>query len=258
MLTTERKTTILHILDEHSSVTVNRLTETLGVSEVTVRKMLNNMARKGLLRRTHGGATSLSAPVREYDMQAKEKSHTREKKDIARAAFECINDYDAVFLDAGTTTLELARLIRNERKRNITIITNAVNIAMELLDARDIEVMVIGGSLRHDVISCVGPAAEAMVDNLVFDKAFMGANNVSPEHGATTPDQTEASFKRRVSAAAREVFLLCDASKFTGSSMSRIRPVQDFTGIITDNSLSQPHREALRAAGANLIMSRAE
>lgn len=255
MLTLEKKNLILQLVEKHSVVTVSNLAEVLGVSEVTVRKLLNNLSRQGLLRRTHGGAVSLSVPVRENDLQSKERTNVRKKRDIARKAYELIADYDTVFLDAGTTTLELARLIRNGSKRNISVITNGMNVAAELLEAWDIELMLVGGRVRHDVVSCVGPAAEAMVSSLVFDKSFVAANNLSLEHGVTTPHQTEAAFKRAAFEAGRQRILLCDSSKFGSSSMSKIRPLRDFDSIITDSGLDAGLRESFRAAGAALIIA---
>ncbi|MDR1934864.1 MAG: DeoR/GlpR family DNA-binding transcription regulator, partial [Candidatus Accumulibacter sp.] len=222
---------------------------------VTVRKMLNELARKGALRRTHGGAVSLSVPVRETDLRTKEKTNIRQKRAIARAAFDLIKDYESVFLDAGSTTIELARLIGNGGKRNVTVITNALNIALALLDSPDIAVVVAGGQLRHDVGSCVGPLAEQAVGSLSFDTAFIGANNVSLEHGATTPQIVEVQFKRVAARAAARRFLLCDSSKFSGASMMKICPLEEFSAVITDSDLSPAVRNDLNQAGIPLILA---
>lgn len=255
MLTVEKKNIILKLIDEHSVVSVSNLTELLNVSEVTVRKMLNNLARQGALRRTRGGAVSLSVAVRESDLRTKERTNVNKKKAIARKAFELIEDNETIFLDAGSTTLELGKKIRNGDKRNITVVTNALNIALELLDSYDIEVIVIGGHLRHGVVSCVGPLAEQAIASLYFDKAFIGANNVSLRHGATTPKLAEGQFKHDATKAAGKKFLLCGSSKFGSASMAKICPIEDFDAVITDSDLPAKMRNELGKAGVNLILT---
>ena len=254
MLTVQRRDLILKMVGERSFVSVADLAALLDVSEVTVRKLLNDLDRQGLLRRARGGAISLTVPMRETDLRTKEKTNTSEKRAIAQKAYQLIDDQDTVFLDAGSTTLELARLIRDGQKRGITVATNAVNLAVELLDCYDIEVILIGGHLRHDVVSCVGPLAEISIGALHFDKAFMGANNVSLKQGATTPKLIEGQFKQRAIEASTNVYLICDSSKFGSASLSKICPVERFDAIITDPGLPQQFRKDLVAAGINLII----
>ncbi len=255
MLNVERKNAILKIVDEQSAVTVNDLARTLNVSEVTVRKLLNSLARQGTLRRTRGGAVSLSVPVRENDLRTKEKTNIHKKKAIARAAYALIDDYDTVLLDAGSTTLELVKYIRNGNKRNITVVTNALNIALELLDSYDIEVIIIGGHLRHSVVSCVGPLAEKAIASMYFDKAFIAANHVSLRHGATTPKLAEGQFKQDAINASGKSFLLCDSSKFGGASTAKICPLSAFTHIITDTDLPLKMQDELRRANIPFTLS---
>lgn len=255
MLAFDRKTHILQILQEESSVSVALLSSRLSVSEVTVRKMLNSLARQGLLRRTRGGAVNIAVASRENDLHTKAKTNTRQKKDIARKAYEFIADNETVYIDAGTTTLELVRLLRGGNKRNVSVVTNALNIAVELIDVRDLEVILTGGKLRHGVVSCVGPLATASVASLVFDKAFIGANHISLEHGPTTPDLNEAEIKRSAAASSIASYLLCDSSKFGGVSMAKIVPLESFTAIITDDGLSPNLRTAFSEANINLILA---
>lgn len=255
MLTIERNQIILNTLEEKSAVSVSELSQNLNVSEVTVRKMLNNMARQGLLRRTRGGAVSLSVAVREVDVQTKEKANISKKREIAKKAYELINEYESIYLDAGTTTLELVRLIKNGRKQNLTIITNALNIATELLDSQDLQIILTGGQVRHGVLSCVGPVATGAVASFIFDKAFIGANSVDLRNGAATPNLLEAEIKCQAAKAAVKSYLLCDSSKFSGSTMAKIRPVESFTSIITDNGLSKSIYQDFLDAGINILLA---
>lgn len=255
MLAFDRKTHILQILQEESSVSVPALAARLTVSEVTVRKTLNSLARQGLLRRTRGGAVNIAVAARENDLHTKAKTNTRQKKDIARKAYECISDNETIYIDAGTTTLELVRLMRSGNKRNVSVVTNALNIAVELIDVPDLEVVLTGGKLRHGVVSCVGPLATASVASLVFDKAFIGANHITLEHGPTTPDLNEAEIKRSAVASSITSYLLCDSSKFGGVSMTKIAPLDSFTAIITDGEISQEFRATFSKADVNLIIA---
>lgn len=256
MLALERKNIILQLLSEQSAVSVSSLTQMFNVSEITVRKILNNLAEEGLLRRTNGGAVSLSVPVRESDLRTKEKTNSSQKKSIAQKAYGLVEDYDNIFLDSGTTTLELARLIKDGKKRNIRLITNALNIATELLDSPDIEVLLIGGRIRRNVLSCVGPLAERTVSLLGFDKAFLGASNVSVPYGVTTPKIAEAQIKQSVILSAEQAILLCDSSKFGGASLVKICDLEEFDAIITDNGLPGKTREEFSQAGIALILAK--
>jgi DeoR/GlpR family transcriptional regulator of sugar metabolism len=254
MLSLERKNHILKLLDEKSAVTVGELAESLEVSEVSIRKILNGLARQGLLRRTRGGAVSMSVPARESDLRAKEKTNTRQKKAIAARAYDFVSDYSSLYLDAGTTTLELVRLIGNGSKRNLTVVSNAFNIAAGFMDSPDLEIILTGGGLRHGVGSCVGPIAEQAVASLCFDMAFIAANHVSLQNGATTPSLAEARIKRLSAERAAKKILLCDSSKFSGSaSLACIAPLKFFDLVITDDGLSETLRSEMLKAKINLI-----
>lgn len=196
MTTQEKKEFIIKILDTQSSVTVSQLSEAFKISDVSVRKLLAAMEQEGLVKRTWGGAISAYGSLNEFSHKEKEWKHTAEKLSIAYAAYDCISDGDAVFLDCGTTTTQLARVIRSGSKRKILVGTNAINIAMELSEAEDISVIVIGGNFRHRILSCVGAYAEEMMKTLFFDKGFISGNHLTLEHGFTTPDLQEARMKR--------------------------------------------------------------
>lgn len=143
MTQNERGNYILEQLNAKSSVTVSELGETFGLSDVTIRKLLMTMEKEGILKRTWGGAVSAYGSLREFSHQEKEARQSEEKIAIAQAAYECIGDGEAVFLDAGTTTLQLARLIVAGSKRNILACTNSIHVALELSNAGDIQTIVI-------------------------------------------------------------------------------------------------------------------
>lgn len=174
----ERRKYILDQLKIKSSISVSELSEAFSLSEVSVRKLLANMEQEGVLKRTWGGAVSRYGSLREFSHQENEVRHREEKKAIAAAAYDCIQDGEAVFLDSGTTTFELARMIVEGPKRNIMPCTNNIFVAMELAKAADIHSIIIGGELRTNIYSCVGYLAEQVLGNLFFDKGFISANHL--------------------------------------------------------------------------------
>ncbi|GHT06076.1 DeoR family transcriptional regulator [Planctomycetales bacterium] len=255
MLGVERNNFILATLEEKKAVTVAELAAALAVTEVTVRTLLNHLARQGRLRRTRGGAVAMSM-AGEMDLSHKAQICVRQKKAIASAAYQYIEAHNTVYLDAGTTTLELAKKIKNGAKRRLTVVTNALNIATELLaEAADMTVILTGGELRGGVVSCVGAIAEQALSLLHFDKAFLGANHVSRRFGAGTPNLQEASVKRGAVEAAEKSYLLCDAGKFSGSSTARICPLTAFAAIITDDGLDAKTRAEFQAAQLPLVIA---
>ncbi len=234
MVMQERKAYILHQLEERSSVTVAELSSALGLSEVSVRKLLMAMEQEGKLKRTWGGAVCAHGSLREFSHQEKATVHLKEKKAIARAAYDCIADGEAVFLDCGTTTIQLARLIIAGPKRRILVCTNAINIAAALSAAPDIQTIVIGGELRGSILSCVGSLAELSLQRLFFDKGFISGNHFTLEHGFSTPIFQEAELKRRVLSVSKEKFVLMDYSKYGDDSLVQVVPSQGVDTLITD------------------------
>lgn len=255
MLTEERKRVILEMLEEKTSVSVGELSDLFNLSEVTIRKILNELDENGVLKRTRGGAVSLSASIREYEEKEKEKKNIREKMSIAKAAYQFIEDGDTVFIDAGSTTLELIRLIKNGNKRSIVVVTNAINMAVEMIDAEDIELILIGGNVRHKILSCVGGMAEKAIENLFFDKVFMGANSFDLEHGITTPNMYEAQVKQSMLKSAKKSFVLADSSKYGEVSLAKVSSINSIDYIITDSNIPSEFLERANDLEINVIVS---
>lgn len=234
MLADTRRNDILNLLNEKSSVTVAELSEMLKLSEVSVRKLLASMEQEGLLKRTWGGAVSIYGSLRELSNDEKVTKHLVEKQSIAQAAYDCIDDGEAVFLDSGTTTIQLAKLIVTGPKRKIMVATNATNISMELSKAEDIQSIIIGGEIRQKIFSCVGYLSHLCLSHLNFDKGFITGNHFSLDHGFTTPNLQEAELKRRVLSVSKERFVLMDYSKYGDDSLALIAPLKDVDTLITD------------------------
>lgn len=234
MLAAERRKYILNYLSEKSSVSVAELSEALKLSEVSVRKLLVAMEQEGQLKRTWGGAVSAYGSLSELSHEEKETKHLEEKRAIARAAYNCINDGDAIFMDSGTTTMQLAKLIVSGHKRNVLVCTNTLNIALEFVSAPDIQVIVTGGEFRHKIRSCVGYLAQQALNHLYFDRGFITGNHFTLEHGFTTPNMQEAEMKRTVLTVSKSSYVLMDYSKYGDDSLALIAPANAVDNIITD------------------------
>ncbi|SCY33435.1 DeoR/GlpR family DNA-binding transcription regulator [Alkaliphilus peptidifermentans] len=236
MFPEERKANILRILERNYRIQVNDLTEELKVSESTIRRDLQDLEQEGLLKRTHGGAVKLENTSFEPTMDEKEQVNIAAKAEIGKRAAALIEDNDTVILDAGSTTLQIAK---NIKSKNVTVLTNSILIALELSKNNDVEVVVTGGYIRKEIVSLVGPITDKIIKSFRVDKAFIGANSITIEDGYTTPNIDEAHTKSIMIKSSKEVYIVADNSKFGKVSFSKIADANEVDGIITDNGIEQ-------------------
>ena len=253
MLKKDRKSYILRLLSEQSAVTVSALSEAFHLSEVSVRKLLESMEQEGTIRRTWGGAVSAMGSTGDPPYEEKMVRHLAEKRAIAKAAYALITDGDAVYLDSGTTTLQLAQMIATGPKRNVMVCTNAINIAMSFRAAEEIEVHLIGGHFNARTLSCSGGMAREALKSLFFDKGFLSGSHFSLERGLTTPNMQEAEVKRTVLSAAKEVFLLADFSKYGNDSLAQIAPAGKMGTLITDWRAPEEIKDDFEELGVRVV-----
>lgn len=251
LFTEERRRQILGIVELSSKVTVPDLVARFGVSGATIRADLRTLHGEGRLTRTHGGAIPRASAGFEPSSRQKEVERLKEKRAAAQAAAALVADGDTIILDTGTTTLELAHLIRG--RFTGTVVTNDWTIARTLEDAEKIKVVLLGGTLRRGFHCTVGPDGREQLARLKVDKAFMGANGFSPEAGATTPDQDQAETKRAMIAAARQVILVCDSSKLDRVSFVRFASLADLDAVAL-NSAPTALRSTLGKAGVRILL----
>ena len=235
----QRSKEIIQQLLHDGEVTVEHLAKRLKTSTSTVRRELTELERAGLLRRTHGGAIRvepmLYEPFRHLSsFSAQEQLHAGEKRRIGLAAAEIIRDGEIIALGAGTTTTQVARSIRH--RKGITVVTNAVNIAMELSHRVDLKVIVTGGSMSGDWFALTGPTGIAAVGEMFYDKAFIGVDGVHPEHGLTTNYPDQATVHRAMIRQSRQKIVVADHTKIGDIGTALIVPVGDVDLIITDKS----------------------
>ncbi len=235
MFSEQRQHRILEILRTERFVRVSELSRALNSSQASIRRDLQALEEARLLKRTHGGATSHLMAGFELSLADKEDRFAREKAAIARVAASLVKDGETVMLDAGSTTLQIARQLKHTR--NIKIVTNAVNIAQEL-SSSPAEVIVTGGMLRLNTLAMVGPIAVATLAGLHVDKLFLGTNGVDLKRGLTSPNVTEAQTKRAMLDSAAEVILVTDHSKFGRIALAQVCGLERIDCLITDAGAS--------------------
>ena len=231
MFAEERKGKITEMIKNGKSVRVSELAKQFGVSESTIRRDLADLETIGMIKRTHGGAVDNFVTSFEPSFAEKEDKYAKEKEYIGKLAASFIKDGDTIILDSGTTT---KYIVPNITAKNVTIITNSLNIAYELSNNSNFEVIVTGGLLRTRTQALVGDIAQGTLRQFRVDKAFIGANGVSLRFGVTTPNVVEAATKRAMMENAKEIFLVIDSSKFDQVSFALTCPVNTIDYIVTD------------------------
>ena len=255
LLVEERRRMIVEYVEKQGRATVEELAKRFSTSTVTIRNDLEALARLSAIARSHGGALPTTAPnAHDTPLNIKETRHHAQKLRIGQAAARLIQDGETVILDSGSTTVEIARQIRQQKFESLTVITNALNIALELSGLPNIRVMMLGGLLRETSYSLVGPDAEQALAKLSADKLFLGVDGLDPVVGVTTPDPLEASLNALMIRVSRETIAVFDASKLGQRSLSVITPVQQLHRAITDNSAEPKLVEALRGAGVDVML----
>jgi DeoR family transcriptional regulator, aga operon transcriptional repressor len=251
LLVEERRRRISDLVREQGRATVEELAERFGTSLVTIRADLSNLESSGVLIRTHGGALP---PVDDADhpLTVKQLQHHAEKVRIGQAAAELIQDGETIILDSGTTTEEIARQIRKADFVGINVITNALNIALVLIDVPFVRLIMPGGILRRESKSLSGHMAEAAMDNLQADRLYLGADGLDPEIGVMTPHLAEAELNAKMIRISRQVVAVADSSKLQRRNISLIAKVEQLHMLITDTAASAEAVEALRARGVEV------
>ncbi len=251
MLTEQRRRQILDVLKRDGRAVAGELARFWNVSEDTIRRDMRDMASAGLLKRVHGGALPVTAPLPE--LSVRRSLGTEEKRRLAAAAVRLISPGQVVFLDGGTTTAEIVRQI--PRDMPLTVVTHAPTIAAELEAHTAVEVVLIGGRIyKHSMVS-VGPTAIAAIERLRPDVFFLGATAVHPMEGLTTGDFEEAAIKRRILERSLATYCPVTSDKLDRVSPFGIAGISEATGLILVSETEQSVLDGYRTAGASLIFS---
>lgn len=252
--TVSRRNEILTSINIDGQVFVEELSTRFGVSEVTIRNDLDQLEQKNLLIRARGGAMKIEGRVGvDYNLSEKDKLNYQEKVRIGRAAANLISDSEIVLIDSGTTTVEMVKNLNDTK--NLTVITNALNIAGVLINNPNISLTIPGGYLRQNSQSLVGPMAERALKNFYVDKAFLGVDGFDTKTGLYTPNIEEAHLNELMIEIANEVILLADSSKFKKKSFAYICPVDKVDVVVTDEKIDAEDKKRLEDAGVKVIIA---
>lgn len=255
MYAEERQREIVERVRRDGKVSVEALTEALGVSAPTIRADLGALEGRRLLRRTHGGAIALESTLYEPPYAERERERQSEKARIGALAAARVRDRETLILDAGTTTYEIA--VRLKERVGLTVVTNSLEAAWELMDAPPghIEIIVIGGNVHASRRATLGPLATEFLGRLQVDRAFIGVNGVHAEAGWTVVDFDAAQVKRAMMARAREVVVVADGSKLGAAAFASVGPLSGAHVLVTDTPPESGLAEALTAAGVETLVA---
>lgn len=230
-----RRAKMLELIKVGGRLSIQEITSALQISEATARRDLDLLERSGPIIRTIGGAVYEGMPAQpaaELPFADKRQAQLQEKERIAETAAGLVSEGDVICLTGGTTTFLIARALK--ARRNITVVTNAVNIAFELADAEDVQVVVVGGVMRAKSYELIGPLAESVADRINVTKMFLGVDGVSETHGWTMHSEMEVRIAQMLIRRSGEVYPVFDDSKLAKTALFTIMPLADATGIVTN------------------------
>jgi DeoR/GlpR family transcriptional regulator of sugar metabolism len=249
----ERREQIMALLERDGRVFVTDLSHRLRFSEATIRSDLAALASQGLLLRTHGGAIVSDRIDLEMSFDVRRRLHSAQKKRIGAAAAATIEDGDAIVLDASTSALAVAQQIKG--RRELTVITNGLFIAIALLDTPGITVLMPGGFLRRDSVSLTGIGSNHFIRQFNLQKGFFSAKGISLREGLTDVDTSEVAIKRDLVRQVKQVIAIVDGSKWGRVGFASFASLDEVDCIITDQGAPPDMVAAVREAGVNVVIA---
>lgn len=250
MFAQERKEEILKILKAQGKVKTLELSETFSVSEPTIRRDIAELEKAGKLVRTHGGALPVHENEGEPAFIDKIDKFSKEKVHIGKIAAAMVTDGKSIILDGGTTTLEILKHIK---AKDITVITNSIEIAERSEQMDNINLMLLGGQFRWNTRALVGPITEKILRSFSVDIAFIGMNGIDLKAGMTTQNLMEATTKQVMMEVAHNVFIVADHSKFGKRELCVVSTLDDISGIITDDVVDAETIEVFEKRQVDII-----
>jgi DeoR family transcriptional regulator of aga operon len=248
----ERHKLILDKLEKDGFVSVNDLSKEFQVSAVTIRKDLKLLEERKLLFRSHGRAIPSNPYITDHHVSIKEKINTDQKQQIANAARKTIQPNDTIIMASGTSVIEFARQIAEMEK--LTVVSASLNTSLILSKNPNIDVIQLGGSVRTNSSSVIGPIGEKMLAEFTFTKLFMGVDGIDLDYGLTTTNAMEASLNKVMINAAQRIIVLADSSKFGRKGFGRICGLEEVDQIITDKGIDEKTRTRIIELGIDLIV----
>lgn len=248
----DRRGQIAELVRQQGTARVSELAERFQVSEVTIRNDLVRLEKDGLLIRDRGGAitSSPSSTLIAFDQRA--DLNLEAKRRIGQAAAQLVDPNDTIIMDAGTTVVEMVRHLKPVAP--LTVVTNALNVAVELRTVPESQVLLLGGSVNYATFSTLGPLTEQSLDDLVVQKVFLAAQSVDRQAGVTDTTMEIAQVKRAMVRVARRVILVADSSKWGRAGFIKVVPLHAIHTIVTDTNLPDEARLAIERMGVELIL----
>jgi DeoR family fructose operon transcriptional repressor len=248
-----REKFILDTLDKHGNITVNIIVKRFGISGMTARRDIAQLARKGFLLRTHGGAIK-NDPLSNMFSFARRIDRYKEKKiTIGQCAAQFVRNNDTIYIDSGTTLIRMCQFLKN--KTGLKIITNSLPAASELTNHSGMEVILIGGKIIPERRAIYGHVAVSQAHTYHVQKAFIGTDGISLKHGLSAYDNNECNVSKTITESADQVFLLCDSSKIEKDSLYRFAPLSIIDTMITDNGIDLRIADNYREQDLELIIA---
>jgi len=248
MLTPERHRVILQLLKEKNVVKITEIMELTASSESTIRRDLSQLEDQKFLKRIHGGASRLQGKLQEPSMIEKSSRNLQEKRLIAKYAASLVEEGDCIYLDAGSTVIEMIEFLPF---KDIVVVTNGLTHLKPLLN-KGIATYLIGGLAKSNTNAFIGRGALAGLDLYRFDKCFIGVNGIHPQFGYTTPDQEEAMVKQKAMALTRETYVLADNTKFAEIAFSKIADIHE-AAIITNEIDDETQKQYLNRTTIKVV-----
>lgn len=253
MAINQRRMKILDLIREDGHAKVQELSRIFGVTEVTIRQDLEELERSGYIQREHGGAFLKDVGSFAKTGKLFNQTHMEEKAQIARLAASFIRDGDCIILDSGSTTTEIAKLLSN--RNDLTVITNALNIALILGENPGINLVVTGGEFKAPTLSLTGKMAADSLCDIHAGKLFLATAGISAEMNLTYPSLSDLLVKAAMIKAVEHVYLVADSSKIGVSAFASLGSISMVNTFITDSRISQENRERIEAENIEILMA---
>ena len=254
MLANQRRQKIFELLKEDGSAKVNRLSRIFKVTEVTIRQDLEKLEQEGLIIREHGGAFLKNMQDNVRSFTPLNADNMEKKTAIGRKAASLIENGDTIILDSGSTTTEIAKQILG--KKGLTVITNALNIALLLGADPGIEVMVTGGEFKPPTLSLTGQKAADFLENIHVDKLFLATAGISLRSGLTYPSISDITVKKAMIDAADVTYLVADSTKIGKNSLASLGALSLIDYLITDQDIDPKHLELFTENQVEVILAK--
>ncbi|MED4909366.1 DeoR/GlpR family DNA-binding transcription regulator [Brevibacillus centrosporus] len=253
LLPAERQKDIYQYMMRHNSAKVNELAQIFKVSDMTIRRDLEELEKRKLVVRTHGGAILAEDMTRDLNVEEREVQQLDKKKRMAAKAKEFVEEGDLLALDASTSAAELAKLLYDVP--NLTVVTNSLLVANIVQSYENLTLVLCGGIMRKEARSFIGPLAELSLSKLNFTKAFFSCNAIHPVKGMTDTNVFEITMKQLMIKRSKQAYALIDSSKFNKVAFSQVCPFADIAAVITDDGLDEEINDQYRQREIPVILA---